>query len=57
MGSKRCFFPSDLSEGVTKELCSERVVDGKWRKHGANDYGDVVKYILIGHAAVGHVFK
>ena len=48
MGSKRMFFPVDLDEVVTSELCSEREVDGKWKKHGANDFGDALKECIIG---------
>lgn len=57
LGSKRMYFPVDLDEVVVNELCSEREVDGKWKTHGPNDFGDALKECIIGHAAIGHAFK
>jgi phage terminase large subunit GpA-like protein len=61
---KKLMLPVDAEMEFMRELCAEQLVmetDGAgvkkwgWKRTGCNDYGDVVKMLLVLWAAAGHL--
>lgn len=47
-GPGHCYFADDLPRSVFEELCAEKMLDGKWERHGANEAFDLFGYCEAG---------